>query len=133
MRGSTHCEAFDSWLRATIEEGITADERLERLKRWAELAPSAREAHPVGAAEHLMPLLVVAGAAMGSAGVATSLRSSALAKHDPMHLFALSAFEFRDRFRIELDVKVNLSPFYRVHQPVIVKVRIVFGDSRNWV
>jgi len=50
--------AFDSWLRetSTLEHG----ERDTRLARWAS-APSARQAHP--REEHLLPLMVVAGAA----------------------------------------------------------------------
>jgi aromatic ring-opening dioxygenase catalytic subunit (LigB family) len=51
-------EAFDAWLResAVLPEG----ERDRRLAAWAS-APSARQAHP--REEHLLPLLVVAGAA----------------------------------------------------------------------
>ncbi len=51
-------EAFDAWLReaATQEK----DERNRRLAAWAQ-APSAREAHP--REEHLLPLMVAAGAA----------------------------------------------------------------------
>jgi aromatic ring-opening dioxygenase catalytic subunit (LigB family) len=56
-------EAFDTWLReaATEEPG----ERDRRLADWAR-APSARQAHP--REEHLMPLMVVAGAAGGDRG-----------------------------------------------------------------
>jgi aromatic ring-opening dioxygenase catalytic subunit (LigB family) len=51
-------EQFDAWLR----EAATADPptRASRLERWTE-APVAREAHP--REEHLLPLMVVAGAA----------------------------------------------------------------------
>jgi aromatic ring-opening dioxygenase catalytic subunit (LigB family) len=51
-------EEFDRWLRqaATLPE----PERHAALTRWA-AAPSARRAHP--REEHLLPLLVVAGAA----------------------------------------------------------------------
>jgi aromatic ring-opening dioxygenase catalytic subunit (LigB family) len=57
-------EAFDEWLReaATLEE----KERNERLIRWSE-APGARLAHP--REEHLLPLMVVAGAAGADCGV----------------------------------------------------------------
>lgn len=50
--------AFDNWLRetTTLEQG----ERDRRLARWAD-APSARQAHP--REEHLIPLMVIAGAA----------------------------------------------------------------------
>jgi aromatic ring-opening dioxygenase catalytic subunit (LigB family) len=50
--------AFNAWLG----EAATAapDERACRLEQWAR-APSARQAHP--REEHLLPLMVVAGAA----------------------------------------------------------------------
>ncbi len=56
-------EAFDAWLR----EAATAepDERDRLLEAWAS-APSARRAHP--REEHLLPLMVVAGAAGGDRG-----------------------------------------------------------------
>ncbi len=53
-----HSEAFDQWLRAT-SEAVPA-ERSRRLLDWAS-APSARAAHP--REEHLLPLMVIAGAA----------------------------------------------------------------------
>ncbi|HEU4412815.1 MAG TPA: class III extradiol ring-cleavage dioxygenase [Polyangiaceae bacterium] len=51
-------EAFDAWLR----EAATAEpeERDRRLAAWSK-APSARQAHP--REEHLLPLMVAAGAA----------------------------------------------------------------------
>ena len=57
-RGRDASEKFDAWLR----EAATADAetRAQKLEDWAR-APSAREAHP--REEHLLPLLVVAGAA----------------------------------------------------------------------
>lgn len=57
-------EAFDRWLReaATLEER----ERNARLVRWSE-APGARLAHP--REEHLLPLMVIAGAAGSDRGV----------------------------------------------------------------
>ena len=56
-------EAFDRWLResATMEE----PDRTERLVRWSS-APSARMAHP--REEHLLPLMVIAGAAGADLG-----------------------------------------------------------------
>jgi aromatic ring-opening dioxygenase catalytic subunit (LigB family) len=51
-------EAFDSWLRETT--ALDPEERDRRLRSWKE-APSARQAHP--REEHLLPLMVVAGAA----------------------------------------------------------------------
>ncbi|MFN7134030.1 MAG: DODA-type extradiol aromatic ring-opening family dioxygenase, partial [Myxococcales bacterium] len=53
-----HAEAFDAWLRETGT--LPAPERDRRLVDWA-AAPSARYAHP--REEHLLPLMVVAGAA----------------------------------------------------------------------
>lgn len=56
-------EAFDAWLReaATLEEPA----RSAALARWS-AAPMARLAHP--REEHLLPLMVVAGAAAGDPG-----------------------------------------------------------------
>lgn len=56
-------EAFDAWLRetATLDEA----ERNEGLANWAE-APAARHAHP--REEHLLPLMVIAGAAGADRG-----------------------------------------------------------------
>lgn len=57
-RGRADSETFDAWLRETAEaDPATRD---ERLTRW-ESAPAARAAHP--REEHLLPLMVVAGAA----------------------------------------------------------------------
>jgi len=50
--------AFDAWLRETI--ALPRNERDQRLALW-EHAPSARRVHP--REEHLLPLMVVAGAA----------------------------------------------------------------------
>jgi aromatic ring-opening dioxygenase catalytic subunit (LigB family) len=56
-------EAFDAWLR----EAATRDEpeRSRQLAAWSQ-APSARAAHP--REEHLLPLMVVAGAAGNDRG-----------------------------------------------------------------
>ncbi len=66
-------EAFDQWLQeATL---LPAEARDERLTRWAE-APAARAVHP--REEHLLPLMVVAGAAgadLGQVAYAGTLRS----------------------------------------------------------
>jgi aromatic ring-opening dioxygenase catalytic subunit (LigB family) len=56
--------AFDAWLSETVCESI-AEERNEKLKRWSE-APSARAAHP--REDHLIPLMVAAGAAEAEKG-----------------------------------------------------------------
>lgn len=49
-------QAFDAWLRATITTGV------DGLKDWAR-APYAHDCHP--REEHLLPLMVVAGAGRG--------------------------------------------------------------------
>jgi aromatic ring-opening dioxygenase catalytic subunit (LigB family) len=51
-------QRFDQWLRAAATSEPTVRDR--ELARWAE-APAARQAHP--REEHLLPLMVVAGAA----------------------------------------------------------------------
>jgi aromatic ring-opening dioxygenase catalytic subunit (LigB family) len=51
-------EAFDAWLRESVT--LDATERDRRLADWTS-APSARQAHP--REEHLLPLMVAAGAA----------------------------------------------------------------------
>ncbi len=56
-------KAFDAWLAETVAK--PADERASRLQRWAE-APAARASHP--REEHLLPLMVCAGAAGDDAG-----------------------------------------------------------------
>lgn len=56
-------EAFDNWLTQTVTSSPTARE--SRLAAWAD-APGARLAHP--REEHLLPLMVAAGAADGDPG-----------------------------------------------------------------
>lgn len=56
--GRAVAEVFDAWLRESA--ALPAEERDERLTAWSR-APSARLAHP--REEHLLPLMVVAGAA----------------------------------------------------------------------
>lgn len=51
-------ESFDAWLRETA--ALEAPERDRRLLEWSK-APAARQAHP--REEHLLPLMVIAGAA----------------------------------------------------------------------
>ncbi|WP_375287103.1 DODA-type extradiol aromatic ring-opening family dioxygenase [Sphingomonas sp.] len=55
-------EAFDAWLRAAMIDGATRD---EALIHWAD-APYARVAQPHE--DHLLPLMVAAGAASGEPG-----------------------------------------------------------------
>ncbi len=58
-------DTFDAWLTQTVESDPLT--RNERLAHWAS-APSARQSHPIGEEEHLLPLLVVAGAASNGMG-----------------------------------------------------------------
>lgn len=61
--GQRLSEAFDRWLVEAI--AAPAKERDARLAKWAS-APGARDAHP--REEHLLPLMVVAGAAGDDVG-----------------------------------------------------------------
>lgn len=58
-------DAFDHWLTQTVELPDAA--RTEAFTQW-EHAPGARLSHPPRAEEHLLPLLVAAGAAGEDAG-----------------------------------------------------------------
>jgi aromatic ring-opening dioxygenase catalytic subunit (LigB family) len=80
-RGRGDAQTFDAWLR----QAATADPetRAERLAAWA-AAPGARQAHP--REEHLLPLMVVAGAAGGDRG--------RLAFHGTFGGAAISAFHY---------------------------------------
>ena len=62
--GRADAETFDTWLRAAATAAPTERERL--LGAWAS-APAARAAHP--REEHLLPLMVIAGAASEDRGV----------------------------------------------------------------
>jgi len=57
-RGRADAERFDAWLGETM--AAPPAERSRRLTGWSE-APSARACHP--REEHLLPLMVVTGAA----------------------------------------------------------------------
>ena len=59
-------EAFDAWLQEAVT--ATPNERNARLSKWSE-APLARVVHP--REEHLIPLLVAAGAAGEDRGATT--------------------------------------------------------------
>lgn len=56
---------FDRWLTSAVES--QAAERNALLEHWQE-APKAQLCHPLGGEEHLIPLLVAAGAGGDSAG-----------------------------------------------------------------
>lgn len=57
-------DGFDTWLKAAAV--AEAGERDKRLSNW-ESAPQARAVHP--REEHLLPLMVIAGAAGEDRGV----------------------------------------------------------------
>ncbi|MGB8143654.1 MAG: class III extradiol ring-cleavage dioxygenase [Chromatiaceae bacterium] len=58
-------DQFDAWLTAAVQ--AEAGERQRLLVDWAQ-APAARLSHPPRAEEHLLPLMVVAGAATEQPG-----------------------------------------------------------------
>ncbi|QJD60885.1 dioxygenase [Pseudomonas sp. gcc21] len=62
--GSISAE-FDEWLTAAVESQPAQRDSL--LQKWTQ-APQARLCHPPGGEEHLIPLLVAAGAGNDSAG-----------------------------------------------------------------
>src|SRR5690554_3693222 len=64
-RFSAISDEFDTWLTRAVES--PAAEREQLLKNWAE-APHAYLCHPQGDEEHLIPLLVAAGAGGKEAG-----------------------------------------------------------------
>lgn len=82
QRGADVSKAFDAWLHALADLEPAA--RRDALAAWSN-APRAREAHP--REEHLLPLMVIAGAGGDSA-----MRRSFSGR---VHGHALSAFEFR--------------------------------------
>lgn len=61
--GSGPSETFDRWLRETVV--LPEHERNAQLEKWAD-APAGRLAHP--REEHLLPLMVIAGAAGSDPG-----------------------------------------------------------------
>ncbi len=80
-RSAPVAEAFDAWLRASAP--LAPEERDRRLVDWAR-APAARAAHP--REEHLVPLMVAAGAAGADRGV--------LAYNDTYAGLRLSGYHF---------------------------------------
>jgi len=58
-------DEFDAWLGSVVQ--APAQQREAALADW-EQAPSARLCHPQGGEEHLLPLMLVAGAANDSRG-----------------------------------------------------------------
>lgn len=87
--GVAHSATWDEWLRQTATStDITEADRRARAVSW-ESAPSAREAHPQGAAEHIMPFFTVFGA--GGAGPAGRLVGE---RKSDFSAFRASQFEF---------------------------------------
>ncbi|WP_246047293.1 DODA-type extradiol aromatic ring-opening family dioxygenase [Colwellia ponticola] len=76
-------EVFDQWLSNTVS--ATADERNAGLSNWSQ-APAALKSHQLGEEEHLIPLMVVAGAAGNDQG--TKVYSQQVLKTQ------ISAFQF---------------------------------------
>jgi len=72
-RDDPAAEAFDAWLREAMTDSATRD---HSLIAW-EQAPGAREAQP--REDHLLPLMVAAGAASGEPGQ-TALHGHVLGK-----------------------------------------------------
>lgn len=80
-QGRAASAAFDAWLRDTTPRAPA--ERDARLADWAQ-APAARVAHP--REEHLLPLMVIAGAAGSDRG--------RVAYHEPLMGVEISAHAF---------------------------------------
>jgi aromatic ring-opening dioxygenase catalytic subunit (LigB family) len=78
-------DEFDDWLTHTVQ--AEPKEREQLLAEWT-LAPRARDCHPLGAEEHLLPLMTVAGAAGNSLGLKVF--------SDRVMQTTLSAFSFSD-------------------------------------
>jgi aromatic ring-opening dioxygenase catalytic subunit (LigB family) len=83
-QAAPYAEAFDRWLRETMM--LDEPDRNERLLRWFE-APAARIAQP--REEHLLPLMVVAGAAGSD--------RPRVAYNGTIMNLRLSGYEFPDR------------------------------------
>ena len=62
-RGAAAASAFDAWLGDAVQNPAT---RRERLAQWRD-APGGAASHP--REEHLIPLMVAAGAAQGDRGI----------------------------------------------------------------
>jgi len=80
--GASEAEQFDDWLTTAALDPATRD---EALANWSK-APFARACHP--REEHLIPMMVAAGAADGEAGSRTF--------NDHIFAKAVSGFQFGD-------------------------------------
>jgi aromatic ring-opening dioxygenase catalytic subunit (LigB family) len=74
-------KAFDEWLAETVQ--MEPSQREARLAEWTK-APAARACHP--REEHLLPLMVIAGAALEDAGTAP-YRDVVMGAHVSAHHF----------------------------------------------
>lgn len=81
-QGAAASHAFDEWLRATM--ALPPQQRAAQLMEW-EKAPAARMAHP--REEHLLPLMVVLGAAENEA--------ASVPYHEDAFMGALAVSSFR--------------------------------------
>ena len=81
-QGAAASHAFDGWLRAAM--ALQAAERTAQLMAWDQ-APAARMAHP--REEHLLPLMVVVGAAENEA--------ASVPYHEDAFMGALAVSSFR--------------------------------------
>ena len=91
MRGKTvtlDSKAFDAWLTAAVCVP-DAKERNQKLSHWVQ-APAARRAHPEE--DHLIPLLVAAGAGDDDQGVKVFSDQTSLG--DGFQAFEVSCFQF---------------------------------------
>ena len=79
--GRAPSAAFDAWLQDALP---SPEGRADRLKAWAQ-APAARQAH--AREEHLLPLMVAAGAAEADAASCTY--------HETAYLGGITASSFR--------------------------------------
>ena len=82
--GREASHGFDGWLNRTLL-GLAPSDRTAALLRWQE-APSSRAAHP--REEHLIPLMVAAGAAGSDAGHRIYHQT------DFMHAITVSSYRF---------------------------------------
>eukprot|EP00746_Dinoflagellata_sp_MGD_P112446 gnl/MRDRNA2_/MRDRNA2_49513_c0_seq1.p1 gnl/MRDRNA2_/MRDRNA2_49513_c0~~gnl/MRDRNA2_/MRDRNA2_49513_c0_seq1.p1 ORF type:complete len:293 (+),score=48.10 gnl/MRDRNA2_/MRDRNA2_49513_c0_seq1:35-880(+) len=93
IEGMKASKVWDGWLRKILtDNAVSSDDRKKMLASWTD-APSARMCHPPNAAEHLMPLFVVCGAAACSIGrsVGDEYKKQA---NEMLEGFAISQFEF---------------------------------------
>jgi aromatic ring-opening dioxygenase catalytic subunit (LigB family) len=79
-RGAESAAAFDAWLGEAVQDPLTRD---AKLAAWR-AAPGGRESHP--REEHLIPLMVAAGAADGDRGTRSF--------HESIAGKAISGFQF---------------------------------------